>query len=373
MKSISIVVLLLVVAVAPAQRRSPREPMTHHERKKLEGFEDRHDPYRPAWLGRTRFNAVESLRDKYPFKELRLERKEAEFETFFKRYEVVQASDQATLFVYDRPTRRLAFVVEYRRRGRTVSLKRWVRYHPSFTAYTITDLKPGDLGDPTHTLSTRFVRSVWNATSKGEMVTGSGPFLREATHKKASWLRDGDLYAVLRLLNVPPGPTHDGNDTDAFGDKPYRPLWAADVPFAKLRRLGSALPFRTNRLQRTPLERTHEVKSVEGRSALLVYDKKTKLLAYLVEIRATTDGTSRRRVVAYHPSFSSYTVYDVRINAIKRPIHRVTTRYARKGWKVSPKNKRKIEGDGPFVRTAMMGGGTADFGGVVWQLMVMNP
>lgn len=368
----AVLLLVLAAGAACAQRRSPQDRMTPHERKKLESFEDRDDPYRPAWMARTRFAAIESLKRSHPFDSKPLQITDEKLREFADRFAVRQVAAKGTLFIYDRKTERLAAVAEFQRQGKKTSLRRWVRYHPSFTEYTITDLEAGDEGEPRHATTRTYLRSWFHATSKGEVVTGTGPFRMEATNRKGSWLRDGVLAQVLRLLNVPLGPTHDDNDRHPFGEEPYKPVWAEDVKFERMSRNDRQLPFKTERIGGTPLEKSYEIRLVPGRRTLLAFDKKSDLLAYVVETRAKGDGISRTRCIAYHPSFSAYTVYDVSLNALRRPVHRITTRYERREWKVSPRNRRKVDGNGPFVRKWQVAAGDADFGSVLWQLMAID-
>ena len=368
----AVLLIILVCDCVCAQRRSPQDRMTPYERKKLERFADRDDPYRPAWMARTRFSTIETLKRCAALPVTSLEVTEEALREFRERFAVMQVAARGTLFIYDRATERLAAIAEYGRQGRRASLRRWVRYHPSFTEYTITDLETSDEGEPTHGATRTYLRTWFHATSKGEVVTGTGPFRMEATNNKGAWLRDGVLAQVLKLLNVPRGPTHDDHDRHPFGDDPYKPLWAEDIPFARLSRCDRRLPFKVESVRGTPLDETYEVKIAPERHTLLAFDKKTDLLAYVVETRANGDGTARSRCIAYHPSFSAYTVYDLSLDALRRPNLRITTRYERSEWKVSDKNRRKVEGKGPFVRKWQVAAGDADFGSVLWQLMAIS-
>ena len=368
----AVLLFVLLATCACAQRRSPQDRMTPHERKKLERFADRDDPYRPAWMARTRFSTIETLKRCQALKATPLDVVEEALRGFAKRFVVMQVPDRSTLFIYERETERLAAIAEYRRQGRKTSMRRWVRYHPSFTEYTITDLETGDEGTPRHAATRTYLRSWFHATSKGEVVTGTGPFRMEAANSKGMWLRDGVLAQVLRLLKVPLGPTHDDNDRAPFGNEPYKPLWAEDITFERLTRSDRRLPFKVESIRGTPLDKTYEIRRVPNRHTLLAFDRKSDLLAYVVETRPNGDGTARMRCVSYHPSFSAYTVYDVSLNALRHPTHRITTRYERRQWKVSPKNRRKVDGEGPFVRKWQVAAGDADFGSVLWQLLAID-
>jgi len=352
-----------------AQQRSPQDRMTHRERKKLESFQDRDDPYRPEWMGRTRFNTVERLRPTYPFGGSPLKPLGPDLSAFRARYAVVQARRQETLFIYDRGTARLAAIAEYRREGKTTSLRRWVRYHPSFTGFTVTDFSRGEHGEPRHERTRSFLRSIFHANSRGVMITGSGPFRAVATNDRAAWVRDGLLFHALKLLRITPGPTHDDRDRSTFGREPYKPQWAEAVPFRTLQRAGPALPFDTRRLRPSPTAETHDVVMVRERRTLLAYDRKSRLLSHLIEWAAPVDGSIRARCVAFHPSFSAYTVHDVAMNDAGRITHRISSRFERKGWESSPKNRTKVTGIGPFVRQWQLAAGRARFGDVLTGLL----
>jgi len=369
----SVLICLSLLALgAFAQRRSPLDRMTHHERKKLEGFEDRQDPYRPPWLATTRFTAIESLRPSYPFDAELLEITNPDLEDFARRFAVVAASGKGTLFLYDRETKRLVALAEFQRRGKRTTLGKWVRYHPSFTEFSITDLKLGDNDEPQHGATRSYLRSLWHASSNGRITTGTGPFRTVVTNTEAVWLRDGVLAQVQKLLDIPLGPTHDDLDRVSAGAQPYTPAWAESVPFKKFRHLNARLPFKASRVDSTPIDSDFEIRAVRDKNTLLAYGKKTKLLAYLIETRPRPDGTRRSRLVAYHPSYSAYTTYDISLDALRRPVHRMTTRFERERWRVSAKNRRKVEGEGPFIRKWQFAAGTADFGDVLWNLLAVD-
>lgn len=364
--------IVVLGQVAAAQRRSPLDRMTPYERKKLESFEDRNDPYRPAWMAKIRFAAIDTLKKSYPFDAEVVEIEDPRLGAFAKRFTVVSAGAKGTMFFYDRKTERLVALAEFQRRGKKTALRKWVRYHPSFTEYSVTDLKQGDDGEPEHGVTKNYLRTLWHANSRGDITTGTGAFRMEATNKEAVWLRDGVLAQVQRLLDVPLGPTHDDHDRVPAGQAPYRPAWAEDIPFSKLKHLNGRLPHKKARVGSTPIDGEFEIRAIPSRNTLLAYGKKTGLLAYLVESRPNEDGTSRSRLVAYHPSYSAYTVYDISLNALRRPVHRITTRYEREHWKVSERNRRKVEGDGPFIRKWQLAAGSADFGTVLWHLLAVE-
>jgi hypothetical protein len=194
----------------------------------------------------------------------------------------------------------------------------------------------------------------------------------EVGNRKAAWIRDGLLFHVLSLLRVNAGPTHDDNDRRTFGDEPYKPAWAAEVPFASMSRADRRLPFATRRLAPTPVDDTHEVHLVTNRRTLLAYDRKSKLLAYMVESRRGTGGETRTRSVAFHPSFNAYTVYDVAMDTLLRPAHRITTRYEQRGWETSARNRNKVRGVGPYVRKWQLAAGRTEFGTALSRLMRMS-
>ena len=170
----AVLLIILVCDCVCAQRRSPQDRMTPYERKKLERFADRDDPYRPAWMARTRFSTIETLKRCAALPVTSLEIAEEALREFRERFAVMQVAARGTLFIYDRATERLSAIAEYGRQGRRASLRRWVRYHPSFTEYTITDLETSDEGEPTHGATRTYLRTWFHATSKGEVVTGTG-------------------------------------------------------------------------------------------------------------------------------------------------------------------------------------------------------